>query len=85
MASIAEKAGDEPAKELLGAVFSIGAGLLPIPQKLVACIQGSQFVDIAELLPNHLGVNAAPVEIGDKEEKRKGKSGCYARYRVGQD
>lgn len=28
---------------------------------------------MAELLHNHLGVNAAPVETGDKEEKWKGK------------
>ena len=73
VAFIAVKLGDEPAKELLGAVLSIGAGLPPVTQKLVARIQASEFVDMAELLPNHLGVNAAPLETGDKEEKQKGK------------
>lgn len=73
VASIAVKLGDEPAKELLGAVLSIDAGLPPVPHKLVARIQAGEFVDMAELLPKNLGVNAAPLETGDKEEKRKGK------------
>lgn len=73
VASIAEKPSDEPAKELPGAVLSIGAGLPPVPQKLVTRIQAGEFVDMAELLPDHLGVNAAPIVTGDKEEKQKGK------------
>ena len=33
----------------------IGAGLPPVPQKMVAKIQSNEFVDMSELLPNRLG------------------------------
>ena len=33
----------------------IGAGLSPVPQKMVAKIQSKEFVDMSELLPDHLG------------------------------
>ena len=69
----ADEPADEPAVEPAGAALSIGAGLPPVPQKLVARIQAGEFIDMAELLPDHLGVNAAPAETGDKEAKRKGK------------
>ena len=33
----------------------IGAGLPPVPHKMVAKIQSNEFVDMSELLPDHLG------------------------------
>ena len=33
----------------------IGAGLPPVPQKMVAKIQSNEFVDMSELLPDCLG------------------------------
>jgi len=32
----------------------VGGGLLPIPGKLVHCIQDGHFIDMAELLPENL-------------------------------
>lgn len=51
-------------------VLSIGAGLLPVPLKLVKRIQAGEFIDMSELLPDRLGINAGPPLDGDKEEKR---------------
>ena len=34
----------------------IGAGLLPIPAKLVSKIEAGEFVDMAELLPDRFGI-----------------------------
>ena len=52
-------------------VLSIGAGLPPVPLKLVKRIQAGKFIDImSELLPDRLGINAGPLLDGDKEEKR---------------
>ena len=33
----------------------IGAGLPPVPQKMVVKIQSKEFVDMSEFLPNRLG------------------------------
>ena len=52
------------------AVLSIGAGLPPVPHKLVKRIQAGEFIDMSELLPNRLGVNTGPLLDGEKEEKR---------------
>ena len=38
----------------------IWAGLPPVPQKLVQCIQAGEYVDVSELLPGRLGINAGP-------------------------
>ena len=50
----------------------IGAGLPPVPHKLVSRIQAGEYmyVDMAELLPHRLGLNAGPPLEGDKEEKK---------------
>ena len=34
----------------------IGAGLPPIPPRLVIRIEAGEFIDMAELLPDHLGL-----------------------------
>ena len=52
--------------------LAIGAGVPPIPQKLVARIQAGEFIDTAELLPDRLGMIAGPSLEVDKEE-RQGK------------
>ena len=43
-----------PTNRKSSALF-IGAGLPPIPQKMVAKIQSDEFVDMSELLPDRLG------------------------------
>ena len=48
----------------------IGAGLPPVPPKLVQKIQAGEYVDMAELLPDRLGVNAGPPVQGDKDDKK---------------
>ena len=50
---------DEPPKA--EGLLAIGAGLPPVPQRLVARIQAGEFVDMAELLPDRLGVSAVPI------------------------
>ena len=51
-------------------VLSVGAGLPPIPKKLVARIQAGEYVDMAELLPDRLGVSAGPVTKDDKQSSK---------------
>ena len=69
-------AGDNKAKDLpppkadKATVLFIGAGLPPVPQKLVQRIQAGEYVDMSELLPDRLGVNAGPPVEGDKEDKK---------------
>ena len=41
-------------KKLLPGAVVVGEGILPVPAKLVKQIQSGQFVDFAELLPEHL-------------------------------
>ena len=47
------------------AALSIGAGLPPVPCKLVKRIQAGEFIDMAELLPDRLGIRAGNT---DKDE-----------------
>ena len=56
-----DKTSDPPsaAKPSPPAMFSVGAGLPPVPKKLVDRIQGGEFVDMAELLPDRMGCTAA--------------------------
>ena len=44
--------------------ISIGAGLPPVPSKLVSKIEAGEFIDMAELLPDRLGVARA---VGNEE------------------
>ena len=62
----ADKAGDPPG-------ISVGAGLPPVPKKLVDRIQAGEFVDMAELLPDRMGCTAALFhnEKVDKLQKSK--------------
>ena len=59
---------DEPPKA--EGPLAIAAGLPPVPQRLVARIQAGEFIDMAELLPDRLGVSAGPSLDGDKEERQ---------------
>ena len=54
---------DEAAKE---ALVSIGAGLPPVPRKLVTRIQAGDYIDMAELLPERLGADSE----GGREDKK---------------
>ena len=60
-------------KELSG--VQIGAGLPPVPQKLAQKIQSGDYVDITELLPDHLGISDIKLS-SDKQQgsKKKGIS-----------
>jgi len=40
--------------------MTIGAGLLPVPSKLVCRIVAEEYIDMAELLPDRLGVARSP-------------------------
>ena len=62
---------DPPTTAEKATVMFIGAGLPPVPQKLVQRIQTGEYVDMAELLPDRLGVNAGPPVEGDKEDKKQ--------------
>ena len=54
---------DEAAKE---ALVSIGAGLPPVPRKLVMRIQAGDYIDMAELLPERLWADSE----GGREDKK---------------
>ena len=45
----------EGEKEDSTAVMAVGAGLPPIPRPLVARIESGAFIEMSELLPEHLG------------------------------
>ena len=51
-------------------VLSIGAGLPPVPLKLMKRIHAGEFVDMSGLLPDHLGLNVGPHMDGDKDDKK---------------
>jgi len=40
--------------------MTIGAGLPPVPSKLVSRIEAGEYIDMAELLPDRLGVARSP-------------------------
>ena len=61
---------DDTGSQDTSPVLSIGAGLPLVPLKLVKCIQAGEFIDMSELLPDRLGINAGPPLDGDKGEKR---------------
>ena len=63
-----KKPADPPLKEKPTAML-IGAGLPPVPQKLVQRIQAGEYV--SELLPNRLEINAGLPVQGDKDKKLK--------------
>ena len=52
--------------------LSIGAGLPPVPHKMVARIQRGEFVDMVKLLPDRLGCSygSTPVDKTSKSKKQ---------------
>ena len=46
---------------------SIGAGLPPVPEKLVSRIEAGEFIEMAELLPDHMGT--AGMRTGDDQSR----------------
>ena len=50
-------------------VLSIGAGLPPVPKTLIKRIQAEEFIDMSELLPDCLGINAGMPLKGEKDKK----------------
>ena len=66
-------------------ILSIGAGLLPVgPHKLVNRSQSGEFLDMAELLPDHLGVSTNPQNTGGGQATSKEQevsSGIYTGVR----
>ena len=65
-----ETSGVDTGDQESSTVICIGAGLPPVPQKLVKRIQAGEFIDMSELLPDRLGINAGPPLEGDKESKQ---------------
>ena len=65
--------------------MTIGAGLPPIPSKLVSKIEAGEFVDMAELLPDRLGVARNPSRDELKPRRRVVTTilewiQCFSRY-----
>ena len=50
--------------------LSIGIGLPPVPQKLVMRIQAGEYIDMAELLPDRLGISTGLANRDDKQATR---------------
>ena len=48
-------------------MLSIGAGLPPVPKKLVVHIQAGEYINMAELLPDHLGISTSPTNRDEKQ------------------
>ena len=51
-------------------MVSIGAGLPPVPQKLVERIQAGEYIDMVELLPDSLGTHGSSQAKDEKGSKR---------------
>ena len=51
-------------------MLSIGNGLPPVPKKLVARIQAGEYIDMAELLPDRLGISAGAITKDDKQNNK---------------
>ena len=64
-----ENVEDNTGSQDTSPVLSIGVGLPPVPLKPVKRIQAGEFIDMSELLPDGLGINAGPPLDGYKEEK----------------
>ena len=78
IASLTDKAGHKTSESSWTTstppVLSIGAGLPPVPRKLVNRIQAGEFVDMAELLPDRMGINTAPLFAEEKDDKQPTKT-----------
>ena len=51
--------------------MTIGEGLHPVPGKLIKKIESGQFIELAELLPEQLGITAACDDDRTKASKPK--------------
>lgn len=51
-------------------MVSVGAGLPPVPQKLVEQIQAGEYVDMVELLPDRLSTHRSGTAKEEKDSKR---------------
>ena len=72
ISTIRDKASDsvkEPDPEATS-VLCIGIGLPPVSKKLVACIQAGEYIDMAELLPDCLGISTGLANRDDKQATR---------------
>ena len=53
-------------------VLSIRSGLPPVPRKLITRIQAGEFVDMAELLPDRMGITTTPSKAPSHKHHRMG-------------
>ena len=60
MAVIDSGTGLSPSETSKDTDLYIGVGLPPIPPRLVTRIEVGEFIDMAELLPDHLGATTRP-------------------------
>ena len=78
VASIGDQSKDKTAESNTvsdpAAPFCIGAGLPPVPRKLVNRIQVGEFIDMAELLPDRMGISSTPLFSGEKDDKQPTKT-----------
>ena len=73
--SVFDTSGDVEAVAKKPTTWSIGAGLPPIPFRLIDRIQAGEFIDMAELLPERLGFNVFNSPMSDdKDGKHSSKS-----------
>ena len=70
VAVIGSGTGLSPSGTHRDADLCIGAGLPPIPPRLVTRIEAGEFIDMAELLPDHLGPATSTTEPLPKPSKR---------------
>ena len=52
-------------------VLSIGAGLPPVSRKLITHIQAGEFVDMAELLPDRMGITSTPSFLYSRQARMR--------------
>ena len=60
---------------LVGKDFVIGHGYSPIPHKLANKITSSQFIELADLLPNNLKANESETQTGSGSEANRRNTG----------
>jgi len=53
--SSCQKRAPQPTNHLVTAALSTGSSILPVPSSIVAKIESGKFVEMADLVPNHLG------------------------------
>ena len=64
------KKSASPATQSTAEVVTLGAGLPPVPKKLVSRIQAGEFIDMSELLPDRLSATSPPFAKGDSSEAK---------------